>query len=196
MNRDELLEQFSHPMYAEVREYIYRIMLEHPEISDKFWIESAAEQMLECATDGVDIGTDNALRLTKGKKEISLDELVRRLSEAGVTNGNVFDVILGAELGDDFAGCELKKSAERKFAILKLNADILAKNPDIILLGVPVPVEFADWAQLSMAVFCPDLTKDEQTVIKNMTHWCDESAMFQEAGYLKLIFYIKDIWEA
>ena len=102
MTRDELLAQFSNPMYAEVRKYIHKIMQEHPEVEDKFWIESAAEQMLECATDGVAIGTDNALRLTKGKKEIPLDELVRRLSEAGVTNANVIDVILGAELGDDF----------------------------------------------------------------------------------------------
>lgn len=196
MTRDELLAQFSNPMYAEVRKYIHKIMQEHPEVEDKFWIESAAEQMLECATDGVAISTDNALRLTKGKKEVPLDELVRRLSEAGVTNANVIDVILGAELGDDFAGCELKKSAERKFAILKLNADILTKNPDIVLTGVPVPTEFADWVQLTLAVFCPELTKDEQTVIQNMTHWCDETAMFQETGYLKLIFYIKDIWEA
>ena len=194
MTHEELLNYFSKPMYNEVRELIYRVMLERPNISDAFRIEAAAERMHESLGDGAELTVEQALRLTEKQRNIPVEELVAELEKAGVTDGNVVDIILGADLGEDYSGCEPDRSAERKVRILNANADILAKNQDIIVLGRPQFFEGADWAQLALAVFCPTLSKDEQQIIQNMTHWCDEAKVLEENGYLKLIFYIKDIW--
>lgn len=194
MTHDELMHYFSKPMYNSVRELIYRVMLERPDISDAFRIEATAERMCESLCDGAELTVDQALRLTEKQRNIPVEELVAELGKAGVTGGNVVDIVLGADIGEDYSGCEPDSSAERKFRILNVNADILAKNQDIIVIGRPQFYEGADWAQLALTVFCPTLSRDEQQIIQNMTHWCDEAKVVEENGYLKLLFYIKGIW--
>lgn len=195
MTKDELIKYFSNPNLDYLREHAYRIMLERPDIADPLRIEFAAEQMHESEGDRIELSVYNALRLTESDKVVPIDKLMKELTAVGVADDNMLDVILGAEL-EDYSDCKPSRNAERKFKILNINADILAKNEDIVIVGRPEFYPGCNWGRLALALFCPTLTADEQQIIRNMEHWCDETSVDQDKGYVRLIFYVNNIWLA
>lgn len=196
MTKDELMKYFSHRRYTEVREDIYRVMLEHPEITEPFPIEAAAEQISECRTNGVELSVENALRLTSGQKPPEMDELLRRLDEAGITNDNILDVIESSgSLVDDYDGWTPSPKAARQMEFLNKYADELAEeNKDFVVVARPEFFRYADYAVLHLAVFAETLTKTEQNIIQVMRQLSSGVQMVLEENYIKLIFYIRDIW--
>lgn len=193
VTRDELIKHFSKPMYDHVREDIYRIMLDRPDISDPGRIEDAAEQMHESRGDGVELTVENAMRLTENEEVVAPWLTDEETKDLGTKDG-IIDAILNAQL-EDYSGCAPSKKAERKFRALNAQADILAGNKDIVITGRPEFFPGADWARLAIAVFCPTLTKDEQTILSNMKNWSDGVSINTNRGYPRLIFYINNIWD-
>lgn len=198
MNREELKEYFAKPKYDDVREYVYLIMMEHPEATDKYTIEAAACEMLDCKLNGVVLSTSNALRMVDGEKPPDIGELLRKLKESGVTNDNVFDIIFSADDGEDerekHKYSTLSNDALRKKERLENCADFLTQNGDIVLLGVPIPVREADWMQLELGFFGKSLDTMEQKALTDMKSYADTTAVVENGNYIKVVFKITDVW--
>lgn len=197
MTKDELMKHFSAPRYDTIREYVYRIMLERPDIYDPVRIAFAADKMEECFGDGVEIGVNDALRLTEKDTVPDMETLLKSLSDAGVTDDNIFDVIFssGAD-GEDYSQCVPSRRAERSFRLLNQQADALAAlSPDILVIGRPEFSRYADWARLAIALFCPTLTQTEQNIIKILKTISDDACVTQEPSYIKVEFFVEKIWE-
>ena len=69
MTRKELEKYFRHPRYIGMEDYIRKVMKDRPDIDNEDDIEYAAAIMQECDGDGVELSTENALRLTKIRDE-------------------------------------------------------------------------------------------------------------------------------
>ena len=197
MTKDELIKHFSDQSYDSCREFAYKIILEHPEITDPERIGFAAVCMEYSRMDDVELSTSDALRLTARRRVKPVAELVQMLNDAGVNDGNIDD-ILSRDSGDnDYLGCEADPQAERKIRELNDLADALtAGNRDIVLLGRPTYFRYASYARLTLAFFCKSLSKDEQEILRAMRRWCDASEMDTDEGYARLVFYVENIWQA
>ena len=78
---EELENYFSGPAYDYKRDFIRKLMREHPEAADPFVIGSATEEMLDAAESGVLLSTDDALRLVEYKVPMTTEEAVRQLRD-------------------------------------------------------------------------------------------------------------------
>lgn len=196
MTKDELIRHFADQSYASCREFAYKIILEHPEITDPERIGFAAVCMEYSRMDDVELSTSDALRLTARRRVKPVEELVQMLNDAGVNDANI-DEILGRAGGDvDYSGCAADPEAERKIRSLNALADALtAENKDVVLLGRPTYFQYASYARLTLAFFCKSLSKEEQEILRNMRRWCDASEMDTDEGYPRLVFYIENIWQ-
>lgn len=196
MTRKELDRYFSDPMFETLREDLKKIMDSHPELTDKTTIELAADKMDECRGDGVEISVDNALRLVRGKRIPSTEELVKSLREDGVTADDIDDIaesLLNMETPHP-TGAPPKESAKTKAKILAKYAEILTnENKDIVLLGLPDIDPGWDFAQLKLAFFGEDLTDKQKTILANMKHFADEVKYIENSGYAEVIFYINEL---
>lgn len=198
MNREELKKYFAKPMYNDVREFVYLVMLEHPEVTEPYTVEAAACEIQDCRINGVELSTDDALRLVKGEKPPKMEDILKKLSDAGITNDNILDVIESADTdeseGTDRAVWVLSEDALRQKELLENGADLLVRNRDIVLLGRPIPEKGADWMQLELGFFSENFGPAEEKTLVDMKSCADDTAIIEKGNYAKVVFKIRDIW--
>ena len=196
MTKDELIKHFSQHKYDYIRRYVNRIMNESPDVTDWFWLCSAGDLMDECAVDGVDLSVDDALRLTRNDREVPLSDIIKKLDEAGITDKKFVDTILNAKVErPDFTGCEADQDAVRRVHEMTMLAFRLTKNnKDIVLIGRPKIARNSSSSRLALALVCEDLSEDEQETLTKLYELCDDKRMFQEESYIKLVFFVDNIW--
>ena len=175
------------------RGYIRKFMRAHPEITDRDVIGLATEQMQEAHEGGVELDPDDALRFVANKKPMTVQEAVKLLTEAGIDDENIMDVIF-AEDNEEGYGTEPNLSARKKAGLLTRYADLLARNKDILLLGIPVFDQQSDWAQAKLGFFREDLNDAEKMALKQMKDIADRSNLRMEHGTAFLTFQIYNIW--
>ncbi len=196
MTRKELQNYFSDPMFNTLKYAIDSIMASHPEIDDRFTIEAAAEQIDECRGDGVELSVEDALRLVDGKRPPDVKELVASLAKQGITGDSLDEVaesILDMEIPRP-TGEKPKASASHKARILTQYGKLLAEqNEDIVLMGVPDVDPGWDFAQLKLAFFSENLTKEQKNILENMKRFSDETKWIDKGNHAEVIFYINDL---
>ena len=106
------------------------------------------------------------------------------------------DTILNAKVErPDFTGCEADQDALRRVHEMTMLAFRLTKNnPDIVLIGRPKIARNSSSSRLALALVCRDLTADEQETLTELSEICDDKQMFQEESFIKLVFFVDDIW--
>ena len=190
---DEARQYFSQSRYDYKRGYIRKLMQAHPEITDIGWISAATEQMMESHEAGVELDVDDALRFTAGEKPMSVDDVIRALGEAGINDGNIMDVIFNAE-DDGKRGTVINPQAKHKAEMLERYANMLAKNKDVVILGLPVLEHEADWTQVKLAIFTDDMSTVEEEELKKLMSFSDKYFLDIEHGVAVATFQIYDIW--
>lgn len=199
MTRDELKNYFSKKMYDDIREYVYLIMLEHPEITEPYTIEAAACEIQESKTDGVNLSADNALRLVAGEKPADMKEVHRILSSAGInSDADIIDV-LNEAAGREMAAMpheDMSADAFSKVAILMNAATMLAQNKDIVILGMPEADRMSDYMILRMAFFTDVLTDVERKMLEAMKLHADATDTEQRESALLVFFKVFNVWNS
>lgn len=192
---DDLVAYLEQDKFDYKRSYIRKLMQAHPEITDRNVIALATEQMLESHDGGVELDVDDALRFVANQKPMSVSEAVKIFTDMGINDSNIADVIFGADLGVGQTIDGVKNpDAKRKAQFLTRYADILARNPDVLLLGIPVFDPESNWTQAKLAFFSEDLSDAEKNVLKMMMNTADESRMKVEHGVAVAVFQILNIW--
>lgn len=178
------------------RSYIRKVMATHPEITNQFTVDAASEQMYESHTEGVELDVDDALRFVENDKPVPLDDLVKMLNAAGVTSENVMDVIettlYDTELG--VYGTVKNSSAKAKGHRMERCANILSKNPDVLLLGLPTFDPDANWTQVKLAFFSENFSQAEISLLNALMQMADKNRMTVEHGVAVAVFQIYNIW--
>lgn len=198
MTQKELKDYFSDRMYDDIREYVYLIMLEHPEVTEPYTIEAAACEIQESKTDGVNLSVDNALRLVAGEKPADMKEVCRILSSAGInSDADIIDVL------NEAAGREMESSPHEdmsaeafgKVTILMNAATMLARNKDIVILGLPEADRMSDYMILRVAFFTDTLTDRERKLLEAMKLHADKTNMEQRECALLVFFKVFHVWD-
>lgn len=198
MTQRELKDYFSKQMYDDIREFVYLIMLEHPEITEPYTIEAAASEIQESKTDGVNLSVDNALRLVAGERPADMKEIQRILGNAGInSNADIIDVLNEAAERDMEKLPREGMSAEAfgKAAILMNAATMLAQNKDIVILGLPEADRMSDYMILRMAFFTDTLTDRERKLLEAMKLHADKTDTEQRERALLVFFKVFRIWD-
>lgn len=191
--KTELLAYVNDVRFDYKRGYIRKFMQAHPEITDRDVIGLATEQMQESHEGGIELDPDDALRFVANKKPMTVQEAVKLLTEAGIDDENIMDVIF-AEDNEEGYGTEPNPSARKKAGLLTRYADLLARNKDILLLGIPVFDPQSDWAQAKLGLFREDLNDAEKMALKQMKDIADRSSLRMEHGTAVLTLQIYNIW--
>ena len=189
--REELLDYFGQRKFDYKRGYIRKVMRERPEITDRFKIGAATEQMMESHDGGVELSVDDALRFVENEQPITYDDIMHFFESIGLESSD----ILFREVEDDKIGMKENKEAVRKARLLTKHADMLAKNPDVILLGIPVFDHEADWAQAKLAFFSERLNGMERAMLLEMRKLSDDASVSIEHGVAVVVFQILNIWD-
>lgn len=193
--RNELLDYFWEDGFDYKRGYIFAIMNAHPEIDDRYIIDAASEEMLMAHDFSVELAVDDALRLVKNDKPTPIPELVKMLNSAGITNDNVMDVIENAEIEHrQTIGGVKSSAAKRKARSMTEAAELLARNPDILLLGLPTFDPEQNWTQVKLAFFTDDLTAPEASTLKYLMWLADKHKLTVKNGVAIALFQIYNIW--
>ena len=190
----ELCAYFSQPQFDSEIKFIAKVMAERPDLRDKRLISGAASWMFDSASEGVELSVSDALRLAGRYKAKPISELVQSLNEAGIfTLEDLGAVLKKADDIDPAPPRVPSLPAAEKAAKLKGYATALAKNKDIILLGLPVfwPELDVTWAKL--AILCDELTKDEQDVLTAMRVVADDAELQTHGGIPVAVFEIQNI---
>lgn len=193
--RKELLDYFWEDGFDYKRGYIFAVMNAHPEIDDRYIIDAASEEMLMAHDFSVELAVDDALRLVKNDKPTPIPELVKMLNSAGITNDNVMDVIENAEIEhrQTFGGVKTS-AATRKARSMTEAAELLSKNPDILLLGLPTFDPEQNWTQVKLAFFTDDLTAMEASTLTFLMKQADKHKLTVKNGVAIALFQIYNIW--
>ena len=198
MTQQELKDYFSDRMYDDIREYVYLIMLEHPEVTEPYTIEAAACEIQESKTDGVNLSVDNALRLVAGEKPADMKEVCRILSSAGInSDADIIDVL------NEAAGREMESSPHEdmsaeafgKVTVLMNAAAMLSRNKDIVILGLPEADRMSDYMILRMAFFTDVLTDRERKLLEAMKLHADKTDTEQRECALLVFFKVFHVWD-
>ena len=189
--RDELLSYFGQRKFDYKRGYIREVMRKHPEITDRYIIGAATEQMAESHDGGVELSADDALRFVENEKPITGEDIRAFFKSIGLTESD----ILFRDVEDDKIGTKESPQAVRKARLITKYADMLSKNTDVVLLGIPVFDQEADWAQAKIAFFSENFNGIEKGIIMEMNKIADESSMAVENGVAVAVFQILNIWE-
>ncbi len=193
---EELKEYFSDWKFDDIRDGINKVMREHPEVRDSFVIEAAADEMLNSAYTGVFLSTDDALRLVEYKELIPTKDLVKMLTDVGINDDNIMDLIFNASWGDeDYSRCTKSQHAIKTANWLQRYADILTRNPNVILLMLPEYSYHSNSAYLLLAFLDGELSQMEQTLLRQMKTCADRFDVKTEYEVTKVSFYIDNIWE-
>lgn len=193
--RDELLDYFNQQRFDYKRGYIRKLMKAHPEIMDRSVISLATEQMMESHDGGVELEVDDALRFVAGKKPMSASEAVKILTEAGINDSNIVDLILNTPVGGEECGTVVNEAARKKAGWLIRYADVLAKNPDVLILGLPIFYDDANWTQAKLAFFSENLSNGDKGILQQMMKTADVARMSVEHGVAVAVFQLRNIWD-
>ena len=198
MTQRELKDYFSKQMYDDIREYVYLIMLEHPEITEPYTIEAAASEIQESKTDGVNLSVDNALRLVAGESPADMKEIQKILGNAGInSNADIIDVLNEAAERDmeKLPHEDMSAEAFGKSALLMNAATMLAQNKDIVILGLPEADRMSDYMILRMAFFTDALTGRERKLLEAMKLHADKTDTEQRERALLVFFKVFRVWD-
>lgn len=191
--RDELHSYFSQDCFDYKRGYIRKFMKTYPAIYDTRLIDSATEQMIESHEAGVELDMADAIRFVENEKPTPVSELVEMLKDAGATDEKVFDM-LAEPFGDGKRGTKKNPIAKKKAEKLTRYADMLARNKDILILGIPVFDRESDWTMAKLAFFSENFTPGEKYLIQQMIETADKPSMEEEHGVAVAYFQIFNIW--
>jgi len=193
--RKELLDYFWEDGFDYKRGYIFAVMNAHPEIDDRYIIDAASEEMLMAHDFSVELAVDDALRLVKNDKPTPIPELVKMLNSAGITDNNVMDVIEDAEIEHRQTIDGMKSTtAKRKARSMTEAAELLARNPDILLLGLPTFDPEQNWTQVKLAFFTDNFRTPEVSATKRLMDLADKNKMTVKNGVAIALFQIYNIW--
>jgi len=193
--RKELMDYFWEDGFDYKRGYIFSVMNAHPEIDDRYIIDAASEEMLMAHDFSVELAVDDALRLVKNDKPTPIPELVKMLNSAGITDNNVTDVIEDAEIEHRQTIDGIKSpTVKRKARSMTEAAELLARNPDILLLGLPTFDPEQNWTQVKLAFFTDDLLAPETSTLKYLMWLADKYKMTVKNGVAIALFQIYNIW--
>lgn len=193
MTKKELKNYFSHPRYDGIRQYVNQIMAERPDITDANDIDFAACTMDECASDGVKLSVDNALRLTKEKDQVSTNaEIKEHLEQIGLGSDEAILSLLQKSLD----GIEQNRPKEPKMTdvaraveMTRIGKELSDGNKDIVLMGIPADLSWS-FAQLKLAFFTDKLTEEEEKRIYDLRLLSDRVSFRTEHGIGYGIFKI------
>lgn len=194
--RENLLAYFDKDGFDFKRSYIRKIFQTRPEITDRFKIDAASEQMYESHTGGVELDVDDALRFVENDKPVPVPDLVKMLNAAGLTDENVMDVIESA-LSDEEPephGEVKNKRAKSKAITMERCAMQLDRNPDVLVLGLPTFDPLSDWTQVKLAFFGENFTAIEVAALSSLMKTADKHRLTIEHGVAVAVFQIYNIW--
>lgn len=193
-DNDELIAYFEQDKFDFKRGYIRELMQKHPEITDRDIIDLATEQMLESHECGVELDIDDALRFVSSQKVMTVEEAVKILTDMGFNDSNFVEMVSTAVVGGN-KGTKKNREAKTKAALLTRYAEILGKNADVLLLGLPVFDNESNWTQVKLAFFSENLNSAEKTALTEMKKIADDARMTVENGVAVAVFQLINIWD-
>lgn len=193
MTREELEKYFRHPRYIGMEDYIRKVMKDRPDIDNEDDIEYAAAIMQECDGDGVELSTENALRLTKIRdEEMTREEFNAKLEALGLNDAEKAVELL-KKIDEDFEKSRpetlMMTTVARAAEMTRLAAKIEKGNKDIVVMGIPADLSWST-AMLKMAFFTDELTEDEQKTIYDIRFLSDKVKFYEKNGIGYAIFRI------
>lgn len=195
---DELYDYFDDDSFDYKRSYLRKFMRTYPKITDKTIIDVATEQMLESHEGGVELDVADALRFASHKKQKSTAELVKTLTDAGINDSNIDDVLdtmLSPDFVDDGKRGSIKnQEAKKKAGWMTRYAYMLARNEDVLILGLPTYDPASDWTQIKLAFFSEELNASEKLALDQLMKLADRSSLKDEHGVAVAVFQIYNIW--
>lgn len=195
---DELYDYFDDDSFDYKRSYLRKFMRTYPKITDKTIIDVATEQMLESHEGGVELDVADALRFAKHKKIPSEKELLKMLTDAGINDSNfdeVMDKMLSPDFEDDGKRGSIKNpTVKKKAGWLTRFAYILARNKDVLILGLPTYNPAEDWAQTKLAFFSENLDGNDKYALSQMIKYADRSFLTHQNGVAVAVFQVYNIW--
>ena len=192
---DELYDYFDDDSFDYKRSYLRKFMRKRPEITDKYMIDAATEQMLESHEGGVELDMDDAIRFVKDDKPMSVREIAAGLAKAGITADNIEDIVF-TELDEDGEkyGTIKDPAVKKKAAWMTRYAYILDRNKDVMILGLPTYDHLSDWTQVKLAFFSEEMNAAEKGILKQLMSLADRYDMKEEHGVAVVVFQIFNIW--
>lgn len=195
---DELYDYFDDDSFDYKRSYLRKFMRTYPKITDKTIIDVATEQMLESHEGGVELDAADALRFASHKKQKSTEALVKMLTDAGINDDNIDDVLdtmLSPDFVDDGKRGSIKnQEAKKKAGWMTRYAYMLARNEDVLILGLPTYDPASDWTQIKLAFFSEELNASEKLALDQLMKLADRSSLKDEHGVAVAVFQIYNIW--
>lgn len=195
---DALYEYFDDDSFDYKRSYLRKFMRTYPKIIDRDTIDIATEQMLESHEGGVELDVADALRFAEHKKLPSVKELAKMLLDAGINDSNIDDVLdtmLSPDFEDDGKRGSIKNPAAKKKANdLIRYSYALARNKDVLILGLPTFDPMADWVQAKLAFFSEDLNNGEKYVLDMLKKAADKSMLTDDQGVAVVVFQVFNAW--
>lgn len=193
MTRKELEKYFRHPRYIGMEDYIRKVMKDRPDIDNEDDIEYAAAIMQECDGDGVELSTENALRLTKIRdEEMTREEFNAKLVALGLNDAEKAVELL-KKIDEDFEKSRpetlMMTTVARAAEMTRLAAKLEDGNKDIVVMGIPADLSWST-AMLKMAFFTDELTEDEQKTIYDIRLLSDKVKFYEKNGIGYAIFRI------
>lgn len=195
---DELYDYFDDDSFDYKRSYLRKFMRTYPKITDRDVIDIATEQMMESHEGGVELDVADALRFAEHKKIPAEKELLKMLAEAGINDSNIDDVldkILSPDFEDDGKRGSVKNpAAKKKAGWLTRFSYVLARNKDVLILGLPTYNTMEDWVQAKLAFFSENLNSGEKYALDQMMKYADRSFLTHQHGVAVAVFQIYNIW--
>lgn len=193
MTRKELEKYFQHPRYIGMEDYIRKVMKDRPDIDNEDDIEYAAAIMQECDGDGVELSTENALRLTKIRdEEMTREEFNAKLEALGLNDAEKAVELL-KKIDEDFEKSRpetlMMTTVARAAEMTRLAAKLEKGNKDIVVMGIPADLSWST-AMLKIAFFTDELTEDEQKTIYDIRLLSDKVKFYEKNGIGYAIFRI------
>ena len=192
MTRKELDKFFAKDLYEGVRKYAKRIMDAHPEIDDAHVVLFAAGKMEECADDGVELGVDDALRLTAKHDPIpTAQDFMDTFAKGDIeTMGDLLSLIEKGFENTPRAPENIPRStAERATQLTRLGRSLADGNRNIVLMGIPADLTWG-FTQLKLAFFTENLSDREQEIIGELKSIADRVKYTEEYGIGYAMFKI------
>lgn len=186
----ELAAYFAQPQFDGFTEQIGKIMQARPDLLDKKLIANAASEMLTASEEGVDMSVEDAVRLAKNRTYMTSAELAAALEEAGVKTLSDLERIVKRALAEDHpsrpSGADISERAEK----LQSLAESLARNKDIILLGLPDPDAGIGCVWAKLAFLGGSLSAADKKTLTEMRRLSDDAQLKPVDGVVTAIFKI------
>ena len=195
---DALHDHFDNDCFDCKRSYLRKFMRTYPKITDRTIIDVATEQMLESHEGGVELDVADALRFAERKKLPSEKELLNKLTDAGIDDNNIDEIpdkMLSPDFEDDGKRGSIKNpAAKKKAGWLTRFSCVLARNKDVLILGLPTYNTMADRVQVKLAFFSEDLNGGEKYALDQMMKYADRSFLTQQHGVAVAVFQVYNAW--